>query len=129
MALLDEIEAVAQARTALRVHRATVQVGPLSGVEPALLLRAFEVARLARPTTTQTVLTIDTAEIRVACVACDCESVAAVNNIACRQCGSLETRLVHGDELLLLQVELDIPEPSAPGASVPAEDSRGACHV
>lgn len=55
-ALLDQIEAAARPRNAVRVDSATISVGPLSGVEPDLLLRAFEVARRMRPVTADTVL-------------------------------------------------------------------------
>ena len=68
-ALLDEIEAAARSRQALRVAAATVSVGPLSGVEPELLVRAFEMARRTRLVTLDTELTLETAEVRVACSA------------------------------------------------------------
>lgn len=129
MALLDQIEATALPRDAIRVHRATIRVGPLSGVEPDLLMRAFEVARLARSITTQTVLMIETAEVRVACPDCGGEGAASVNNLTCPHCGGRHTRLLHGDELLLLQVELDTPDSSTQGASAPTEDPRGEFHV
>ena len=129
MALLDRIEAVAAARGAIRVLRATIRVGPLSGVEPALLMRAFEVARLARAATTETLLVTATAEVRVACAKCGCEAAASVNNLACPGCGGRCTRLLQGDELLLLQVELHEPEPAVLSCSSPGEQPEGKRHV
>lgn len=129
MALLDEIEAVAEARAATRVHAATIQVGPLSGVEPALLMRAFEVARLTRARTKHTVLAIQEAQVRVACTDCGCESASSVNNLACPACGARRTRLLQGDELLLRQVELDGGDPSAQNEAALAESPRGEAHV
>lgn len=129
MALLDQIEATALPRDAIRVHRATIRVGPLSGVEPDLLMRAFDVARLARSTTTQTVLMIETAEVRAACPDCGGEGPVPVNNLTCTHCGGRNTRLLHGDELLLLQVEFDVPESPTQGAGAPTEHPRGEHHV
>lgn len=129
MALLDQIEAVAEARAATRVHAATIQVGPLSGVEPALLMRAFEVARLTRARTKQTVLTIKEAQVRVACTDCGRESASSVNNLACPACGARRTRLLQGDELLLRQVELEGGDPSAQDEAALTESPRGEAHV
>lgn len=112
-ALLDQIEAVAQPRGAIRIPSATIRVGPLSGVEPELLSRAFDVARLARAGTANTVLTLQIGEICVSCSTCGREGPAAVNDLSCRYCASVRTRLRAGDELLLLHVELDVPAAGA----------------
>ena len=44
-ALLARVEAEAAARGAARAHRVELQLGELAGVEPELLLRAWEVFR------------------------------------------------------------------------------------
>lgn len=120
-ALLDQVEAIAGERGAVIIHAVTIQVGPLSGVEPDLLMRAFEVARLAREMTEQATLTIEAVEVRVTCTDCGCEGAAAPGNLVCLRCTSHHTRLLQGEELLLRRVEFDIPDP--------AESAPGECHV
>lgn len=108
-ALLNQIEAAAYPRGAVAVHAATIKVGPLAGVEPSLLRRAFEVARLARPLTAHTVLNLETSEIVVSCSSCGSEGAASAAKLRCPHCASSATSLRSGDELLLLRIELDIP--------------------
>lgn len=117
-ALLDQVDDVARQRAALRAAGVTVRVGPLSGIEPNLLSRAFEVARLRSPLTADAALTIERAVPRVRCDACGHEGEAGPTNLACRNCGSRRTHLVEGDELLLMQVALDLP-PAANQAEAP----------
>jgi len=112
-ALLDQIEIVAQARGALDVPAATIRVGPLSGVEPSLLRRAFEVARLARPTTARTELTLEIGEIVVSCASCGRNGSASPGDLRCQHCASVRTSMRTGDELLLLRIEMDIPAAGA----------------
>lgn len=115
-ALLDQIEIAARPHGAVAVHAATIKVGPLSGVEPALLRRAFEVARLVRPTTTETILMLETSEVVVSCSACGREGAASVGKLCCTHCSSPHTSLRSGDELLLMRIEMEMPAvPSAVG--------------
>lgn len=108
-ALLDEIEAVSRPRRATNVSTATIKVGPLAGVDPALLRRAFEVARLARSVTFRTELILEAGEIVVSCLSCEREGPASPGDLRCRYCTSSRTSLRAGDELLLLRIEMDTP--------------------
>lgn len=112
-ALLDQIEAAARPRGAVEVAAATIRVGPLSGVEPSLLRRAFEVARLARPMTARTELTLEIGEVVVSCASCERDGSASPGDLRCQYCASSRTSLRAGDELLLLRVEMDIPAAGA----------------
>lgn len=111
-ALLLQVEAVAAARGAAGVRRVTVQVGPLSGVEPALLDRAF--AALRAGCCAQAELVIETPRIRLRCRECGTESDARPNRILCAACGGFKTTLLSGDELILRQVELERPAEARP---------------
>ncbi len=95
------------------VERITVEVGPLSGVEPALLVRAFEFARVGG-CAAEAVLSIKTLEITVSCRECGAESPAQPNRLICAACGAYRTRVVRGDELRLRGVELRVSEPLPP---------------
>lgn len=100
---------MARGHGATGVERILLQVGPLSGVEPALLQHAFPLA--AAGTVAQDAeLVIEPAPIRVHCSDCGAESQAAPNRLLCAACGGFRTRLVSGDELLLARLELRLPD-------------------
>jgi hydrogenase nickel incorporation protein HypA/HybF len=103
--LLAEVEGVAAARGAVAVTRIRLRVGPLSGVEPALLERAFLVVR-AGSRAAAAALEIEALPLLVRCTACGAEQEAALSPFACARCGDGAVRLLGGDELLVTQVEL-----------------------
>lgn len=108
-ALLDQVEKIAAAQGASRVERILLRVGPLSGVEAALLQHAYPLA--AEGTCAEkAVLVIEHSEIRVACLECGAETPAVVNRLVCGDCGSFRTRLTSGDELILARLELALEE-------------------
>jgi hydrogenase nickel incorporation protein HypA/HybF len=104
-ALLDEVERVARERQAERVAAVRVRCGALAGVEPELLHRAYEVAR-AGTLAASAHLTIEEAPVRVHCRSCGKESAARVQHLVCAACGDWRTRVIAGDELVLMSVEL-----------------------
>jgi hydrogenase nickel incorporation protein HypA/HybF len=104
-ALLRQIEAVATAHSAAAVRRATVQIGPLSGVDPGLLASAFEAARGSGLTAT-TELVFESLVVKVHCRECGEDSTVVPNRLLCGRCGGYRTTLLSGDELLLRRVEL-----------------------
>ena len=109
-ALLDQATKIAGDHGATRVERILLKVGPLAGVEPALLQHAFPLA--AAGTLAETAeLVIEPSGIRVHCLDCGAESDATPNRLLCGSCGGFRTRLVSGDELILANLELTIPDP------------------
>lgn len=104
-ALLNQVEALARRYEAQSVRGITVRVGALSGVVPELLAQAFAIAR-AGTLAGDAELVIETAPVRVRCAACGAETEAGVNRLVCGRCGNEHTRLVSGDELLLVSMEL-----------------------
>lgn len=105
--LLSQIEMTAMQHHASRVHRVSLQIGPLSGVEPQLLQQAFPIA-VAGSIADNAVLEIELLPIRLECRQCGAESEAAsANKLVCGQCGHWQTRLLSGDEMLLASLELD----------------------
>jgi hydrogenase nickel incorporation protein HypA/HybF len=108
-ALLDQVERIAVEHGASAVERILLRVGPLSGVEGALLRHAYPLA--AAGTIAESAdLVIEAAPVRVACGDCGAETDATPNRLLCGDCGSYKTRLVSGDELLLANLELTIPD-------------------
>lgn len=103
--LLREVERVASAHGSDEVCAITIAIGPLSGVAPPLLERAFDISR-AGTVAAHAVLNIVATPITVWCGACEVETPAAMNALLCGRCHSWQVQLRHGDELLLKQVEL-----------------------
>lgn len=103
-ALLEQVEGIARQHAA-RVSRVHVAVGPLSGVEPRLLERAYGLA-VAGTAAEDSELVIEKADVRVRCRSCGAESKASAQRLLCAKCGNWQTELTGGDELLLLKVEL-----------------------
>jgi hydrogenase nickel incorporation protein HypA/HybF len=104
-ALLAQVAAIARAQGADAIEHIVLEVGPLSGVDPGLLARAFEVARLASCASEAT-LSIETPQVTVSCLSCGAQSQTPPNRLLCDACGGYRTRIVAGDELNLRRVEL-----------------------
>ena len=111
-ALLEQVQQLTLKCQAERVTRVVIRVGPLSGVEPQLLVRAFEVARAGGVAATAE-LCIEPAPVRIRCLACDAESEVPPNRLVCAGCGHWRTRVVSGDELRLDRLELWTDHPPA----------------
>jgi hydrogenase nickel incorporation protein HypA/HybF len=109
LSLLDQVGEIARQQGASRVERIHLRVGPLAGLEPALLQSAWPLAA-AGTIAEAAALVIESSPIRVCCVDCGTESTATPNRLLCGSCGGFHTRLVSGDELLLARLELSIPE-------------------
>jgi hydrogenase nickel incorporation protein HypA/HybF len=116
-ALLSQVAAIARERGAEAIERIMLEVGPLSGVDPALLARAFEVARIGS-CAAEAVLSIDTPGVTVRCLGCGARSDTAPNRLLCDACGGYRTQIIAGDELNLRRVEFRVRE--SPPASAAA---------
>ena len=103
--LLDQVERIAAERGAGRVDRIVLSIGPLSGVEPDLLGRAFDIARV-QTLAESAVLEIRTGPVEVECRSCGASGEAKANRLVCPSCGDWQVDLTAGDELLLLRLEV-----------------------
>lgn len=103
--MLRQVAEIARQHAATGVTRIRLCLGPLSGVEPALLAQAFPLAR-AGTIAENAELIIESASVRVRCDSCGAETDAAPSRLLCGSCGDWHTRLISGDELLLTSVEL-----------------------
>jgi len=102
--LVMQVERIARERNA-QVSSITIKIGPLSGVEAALVEQAYPLA-VAGTCLSAARLIIDSLPVRVHCGVCQQDSVAAPNRMLCAHCGDWRTELLSGDELLLSSVEL-----------------------
>jgi len=106
LSLMQQVEQIARERNAQNVHSITLAVGPLSGVERELLRQAYPLAA-GGTVAADARLIMETSEIVVRCSQCNSETTVTPNKLLCGSCGDFRTRLVSGDELTLLRVELD----------------------
>lgn len=109
-ALIIQVEDIAR-KHAADVEAIWIGVGPLSGVEPRLIERAYLlVAQGGRASEAQ--LHIQSLPVRVVCSSCGTHSDVTPNNLVCTACGDWRTTLLCGDELSLLRVQLLAPTSS-----------------
>ena len=104
-ALLERVGQIASERGARSVSRIELRIGPLSGIELPLLLRAWPLAA-AGTLAEHAELVVGDAELRVRCTCCGRESRALPNRLLCGHCGDFRTRIVSGEDLLLERLEL-----------------------
>jgi hydrogenase nickel incorporation protein HypA/HybF len=104
--LMRQVEQVAATHGATAVAHIVLQIGALSGVEPPLLERAFAIAR-AGTVAQEAELEIRTGPVVVQCRECGGKSAVPPNRLLCSYCGEWRVRVVEGEELLLLSVDLD----------------------
>ncbi|WP_020653158.1 hydrogenase maturation nickel metallochaperone HypA/HybF [Massilia niastensis] len=104
-ALLAQVARLAVQHGATGVSTITLRLGPLSGVEPALLRTAYNQCR-AGTCAQDADLVIVTVPVRITCQACAATGEATIERLACGTCGSADTRLVGGDEMLCESVDL-----------------------
>lgn len=118
MNVIDQVTALAAEHRARSVTRIIVRIGVLSGVEPLLLESAFSIAQPGTVAEHASFIT-ELTPARIRCRDCAAESDAAPQSLCCPVCGSVATRLIGGDELLLASVELALDEESEPSPAHP----------
>jgi hydrogenase nickel incorporation protein HypA/HybF len=104
--LLRQVDRIARENEASAVTRILLKVGGLSGVEPPLLARAFEIARAGTLAETAD-LDIEEGPVIIQCQECGGRGVVPVNRLVCTYCGDWRVNVTEGEELLLLSVELE----------------------
>jgi hydrogenase nickel incorporation protein HypA/HybF len=105
--LLSRIEEEARLYGANAVHRVTVRIGPLAGVERDLFATAFDVCRDGTVCDgAELVMTGEEVDWR--CEACDAR-IPQGSRLVCPSCG-WPAMLAGGDALVLERLELEVPE-------------------
>ena len=111
---MTQVETIAKDNHALRVTAIHLGVGPLSGVEGELLQNAYPLAS-AHTVAEGAELLIKLMPVCIHCTKCEMESEVKPNRLVCGHCGDWRTKLISGDELLLVRVELE--KAKIPGAT------------
>ncbi len=107
LSLLQQMEQIANERNAVAVEKIYLQIGPLSGIEPALLRNAYPLAA-AGTVAADAELIIEASDVVVSCTECGVESPAKANRLLCSACGDFRTRVVSGDEMILQRLEMTL---------------------
>jgi hydrogenase nickel incorporation protein HypA/HybF len=103
--LVERVAAEARARGATAVHRLSVRIGELSGVEVDLLTTAYETFR-ERTICERAALYLELVPARWACPDCG-GTIRPGDRLACPVC-SVPARLVQGDEIILDRIEMEV---------------------
>jgi hydrogenase nickel incorporation protein HypA/HybF len=106
-ALIQRVEAEVRAQGAVAVHRLTVRIGDLAGVERDLLKTAFDTFR-ERTVCAGAELDITPVAAEWVCPRCR-RPIAAGQILRCVECG-LPARLEAGDEIVLERIEMEVAD-------------------
>jgi hydrogenase nickel incorporation protein HypA/HybF len=104
-ALVDRVGQEARAQGATAVHRLSIRIGELSGVDPDLLTTAYDTFR-ERTICEGAQLDLQIVPARWECPACG-QVIQRGAVLTCQAC-ALPARLSQGDEIMLDRIELEV---------------------
>jgi hydrogenase nickel incorporation protein HypA/HybF len=107
MEVLDIVRREVSSHGASIVTKVRLRIGDLSGVEIEPLTFSFDAVKCEQPLTATAELVIEKIPVRVHCITCDDEFQAAGHAITCPACGGYETRLLAGEELEIVDFEVE----------------------
>ncbi|MEC4725380.1 hydrogenase/urease nickel incorporation protein HypA [Shewanella sp. D64] len=105
-ALIEQCEQLAFENKANKITRVAIKIGVMSGVEPSLLSTAFDTFKLGG-ICQHAELEMQIQPLVLQCYDCDGINQLNERNIICPQCKSSHTKLIEGEEMLLMQLELE----------------------
>jgi hydrogenase nickel insertion protein HypA len=105
-ALVERVDAEVRARHATAVHRLSVRIGALSGVDADLLRVAYTTFR-ERTVCEHASLEVQTVAARWECPECGGQ-IGRGDLLQCRDC-HVPARLAEGDEIMLDRIEMEVP--------------------
>lgn len=111
--LVGQLEAIAGEHGATRVRRFVLEVGSLSNVVPELLSDAVKVVAEDVPLIRDAECVIEEVRLSLRCHECGAVTQPESFTFGCPECGSVAVEAEKGEELLLRQVELELPDEPA----------------
>ncbi|SUI67365.1 hydrogenase maturation nickel metallochaperone HypA [Shewanella morhuae] len=105
-ALIEQCEQHALANQATHITRVDIKIGVMSGVEPALLHTAFDTFK-QDSICHNAQLNMQIQPLVILCNDCQNESILSERTIICPACQSYCTRVLDGEEMLLMQLEME----------------------
>ncbi len=103
--IVKQASAIAVQNQALGIASISLKIGPLSGVEGALLMNAFPFVA-AKTLAENAKLVIEPQPVVIQCKQCGSKTTTTPSNLVCKWCGDFGAKLLRGDEMLLSSVEL-----------------------
>jgi len=101
--LLGHLAVLASPHRPALARRVVLEIGPLSEVDPTLLIEAFSILR-AQTVADRATLAVEALPLRMRCGECGCEP-GPPQGCACPECGQDRSVLMNGDGLELRLVE------------------------
>lgn len=135
--IIRDVENVARAHGVRRVSSVTLLLGEVSGVVPDLLLDAWHWAADKKPITQGAELVVEPVEAVTHCEACGRDYATVEHGKTCPHCGSGETYLLQGQEVMIKQIETPDEDPAdaasggptAPADTPDAVDAANPLHI
>lgn len=135
--IIRDVENVARAHGVRRVSSVTLLLGEVSGVVPDLLLDAWRWAADKKPITEGSELIVESVEAVTHCGACGRDYATVEHGKTCPYCGSGETYLLQGQEVMIKQIETPDEDPAdaasggptAPADTPDAVDAANPLHI
>lgn len=107
MEILDIVDGEAQKAGASKVTLVKLQIGSLSGVETDSLSFCFDTIKGEKKVLSDAELVIDEIPIRAHCSPCDKDFSGEGHLLRCPACEGFQTKLLQGDELKVVEIEVD----------------------
>ena len=104
--LIDACEENAKANDASKVTKVVVKIGVMSGVEPSLLKTAFDTFK-EKTICKEAEFIMNIQSIIVLCNSCQKESTLAKLEYKCPSCESVDLKIIDGEDMYLMQLELN----------------------
>jgi len=104
--LIDSCDEHAKKNSAKKVTKVVIKIGVLSGVEPHLLSEAFEAFKQGT-ICHEANLVINIQKVKVHCNSCLAELELEKNEFICPKCGSFDIKVLDGEEMYLMSLELE----------------------
>jgi hydrogenase nickel incorporation protein HypA/HybF len=105
-ALLDQCDRYAEENDSQAVTKVVVKIGVLSGVEPHLLKTAFDTFR-EETVCREAELEIIHQKVVIHCNRCKEEFTIDEELFECPKCGGTDARIVDGEEMYLMRLEME----------------------
>jgi len=105
-ALLNQCEEYAMANGAKRIVKVVTKIGVLSGVEPDLLKIAFETFKEGTICSDAEFI-MNIQPLIIECSKCNTQSALKDFNLSCPKCKSLETKVIDGEDMYLMSLEME----------------------
>jgi len=106
LSLLDSCQEQAKQNKATKVNKVVVKIGVLSGVEPDLLQIAFDTFK-EDTICSQAKFIIDIQKVIIECKNCHIKSTLDTHQYSCPICESIDIEILDGEDMLLMQLELE----------------------